>query len=106
MYKIEQYQQSTLLRSWIIIIVFSASILTWGMVSHHMVPDGPREWDFGQVPSTPGESRHSTLEPSLQQNRQPPLQIVPLPEAQDRPPPRLRVFASPRLSSQSGEGRP
>jgi hypothetical protein len=28
-----------------------------------IIPDTPREWDFGQFPDTPAESVYSTVEP-------------------------------------------
>lgn len=48
---------------WILLILFAASILGYGMWSHMIIPDAPREWDFGQFPDTPAESVYSTVEP-------------------------------------------
>ena len=64
---------------WVILIVFSASIMGFGWLVYSLVPDGPRYWDFGQLPDTPAESIYSTEQPDLM--RKPPQQILRLPEA-------------------------
>lgn len=48
---------------WVLLILFAASIFGYGMWSHMIIPDAPREWDFGQFPDTPAESVYSTTEP-------------------------------------------
>lgn len=48
---------------WTLLILFAASILGYGMWSHMVIPDAPREWDFGQFPDTPAQSVYSTQEP-------------------------------------------
>jgi hypothetical protein len=48
---------------WVLLILFAASILGYGMLSHMILPDTPREWDFGQFPDAPAESVYSTVEP-------------------------------------------
>jgi len=65
---------------WVILIVFSASIAGFGWLVYILVPDGPRYWDFGQLPDTPAESIYSTEQPNLA--GKPQLQIMRLPEAQ------------------------
>ena len=64
--------------SWVIIIVYSLSIMAFGLVVYWVVPDGPRRWNFGLLPDPPGES--------IYHDRQPPpgppeRQIAPVPEA-------------------------
>ena len=49
---------------WVLLILFALSILGYGMLSHMIIPDAPREWDFGQFPDTPALSVYSTTEPS------------------------------------------
>ncbi len=69
---------------WVIIIVFSASIMGYGWLVYTLVPDAPRQWDFGQLPDTPAEYIYSTDEPDP--SKQPPRQITRLPEAQPQRP--------------------
>lgn len=65
---------------WIVIILFSAAIAGFGLLVYRLVPDGPRYWDFGQLPDAPAESIYSTEEPrrAAKVKRQLPM----LPEAQ------------------------
>lgn len=79
----EQYEQSRHPWTWVVIIILAVGVMGWAMVVHHCVPDVPRQWDFGQLPDTPGESRYSTRLPP---GGPPPLQMQPLPEAQAAPP--------------------
>lgn len=48
---------------WVIITLFSASIVLFGLMVYHLVDDGPRYWDLGQLPDTPAESVFSTETP-------------------------------------------
>jgi len=64
---------------WIIILLFSASIMGFGWLAYCIIPEASRHWDFGQLPDTPAESIYSTEEP-----RDPALprrQLPQLPEA-------------------------
>jgi hypothetical protein len=72
---------SSNLRSWIIVILFSAGLIVWGVVNYKLVPDAPaRQFQYGVLPSAPSESIYSTqVAPPVQE--QTPRQIVPLPEA-------------------------
>ena len=65
--------------SWVIVIVFSASIMGFGWLVYTLVPDAPRYWDFGQLPDTPAESIYSTDVPKGA--AKPQRQIMKLPEA-------------------------
>jgi len=65
---------------WVILIVFSASIMGFGWLVYLLVPDGPRHWDFGQLPDAPAESVYSTDQPAAAKKPRP--QIWTLPEAQ------------------------
>jgi hypothetical protein len=66
--------------SWLIIILFSASLAGYGWLVYCIVPDAPRHWDFGELPDTPAESIYSTEvpKPTLRPQRQ----LLRLPEAQ------------------------
>jgi len=78
----DRYEEFKVLRpflGWLLLVLFSALILTAAMVVHMMVADRPREWDFGSLPDTPAESIYSTGEPGL--TARPERQIEPLPEA-------------------------
>jgi hypothetical protein len=48
---------------WVIITLFSASIMGFGLLVYHLVDDGPRYWDLGQLADTPAESIYSTDKP-------------------------------------------
>jgi len=68
---------------WVIVILFSAAIMGFGWMVYLLIPDAPRQWDFGQLPDTPAEQIYSTREPDLAQKS--PRQIAPLPEARPQP---------------------
>jgi hypothetical protein len=63
----------------VILILFAASLMGWGMLLHMTIRETPAKWDFGVLPDTPSESVYSTAEPPT--GEAPPLQIAPLPEA-------------------------
>lgn len=48
---------------WIILILFSVSVLGFGMWLMMAVPDVPRQWNFGTYPDTPAASVYSTKQP-------------------------------------------
>jgi hypothetical protein len=66
--------------SWMIVIVFSAAIVVFGLLVYAIVEDAPRRWDFGALPDTPAESVYSTYAPPP--GAAPSRQIAPLPEAE------------------------
>ena len=68
---------------WVIVIALSASLIGFGWLVYLLVPDGPRSWNFGQLPDAPAESLYSTEQPDL--SRKPQQQILRLPEAQPNP---------------------
>lgn len=70
--------------SWVIIIVFSGSIMAFGWTVYLLIPDGPRQWDFGQLGDAPAETIFSTDEPNI--DRKARTQIYRLPEAQVQSP--------------------
>ena len=69
---------------WLIIILFSAAIMGYGWLAYSIIPDAPRQWDFGQLPDTPAESIYSTEEPKP--SLRPQRQLLRLPEAQPEKP--------------------
>lgn len=71
---------------WVIVTLFSLSIVLFGLLVYHIIPDGPRHWDLGQLPDTPGESVFSTETPS--RRAVVPRQMPMLPEAQPLNPPK------------------
>jgi hypothetical protein len=82
--KYDEDQEISVFASWVIIILFSASIMAFGWVVYLVVPDAPRYWDFGQLRDTPADSIYSTDEPGTSAK---PLRQVPmLPEAQRHSP--------------------
>jgi hypothetical protein len=66
---------------WVIIILLSLILIVYALVVYRFILEGPRHWDFGQLPDTPAESLYSTEEPPSP-DRRPPRQIHKLPEAQ------------------------
>lgn len=72
---------------WIIVVLFSASIVGYGLLVYYAVDDGPRAWDVGQLPDTPADSIYSTRK---QPRGRPQRQLPVLPEthgaAQGKPP--------------------
>lgn len=70
--------------SWAIIILFSGSIMAFGWIVYLAVPDGPRQWNFGQLGDAPAESIYSTDQPAkaIKLQRQVPM----LPEARPHSP--------------------
>lgn len=69
-------------KGWVILMVLSATLIGWGLATYALVPEGPRQFDFGQLPDAPGESEYTT---ASGQRHPPPPQIVPLPEAATQP---------------------
>jgi hypothetical protein len=49
---------------WVLIIFITVSLLAFGMWAHMIIPDRPREWNYGAMPDTPAQSAYSTLLPS------------------------------------------
>jgi hypothetical protein len=78
----EQFEEYRVVRGkimgWVLLVIFSALVMGWGMFIHMMVPDIPRTWDFGALPDTPGISVYSTIVPVSKEP--PPRQLEPLPE--------------------------
>lgn len=72
---------------WIIITLLSVALIVFGLVVYRFVLEGPRHWDFGQLPDTPAESIYSTEEPPASTGKLP-RQINKLPEAQPENPPK------------------
>ena len=77
----EEYKNIPQVLAWIIIIILSVSIMSGAMMLMFIIPDVDREWDFGALPQTPGESIYSTQEPEDYEAENVPLQIEPLPGA-------------------------
>jgi hypothetical protein len=78
----KEYEELTIISSfwsWVALIVFSASIMCWGMFVEMMVEVGPPHWDFGVLPDTPSESVYSTALPPADVNI--PYQFHRIPDA-------------------------
>lgn len=68
---------------WVILVAFSSAIMGFGWLVYLLVPDAPRDWDFGQLPDAPAESIYSSEQPKGA--REPQRQIPALPEAEPLP---------------------
>jgi hypothetical protein len=76
MFKYEEYKTvKHQVWGWVMIFAFSAILLGWCFFVHMMVPDVPRQWDFGQLDDTPASSQFSTEPLLIEPNN--PLQIEP-----------------------------
>lgn len=73
----EEYRNVGTVLGWVILLVFTASILGWGMFMMMMIMDAPRHWDHGQLDDTPASSVFSSVEPDT--HKPAPLQIQPVP---------------------------
>jgi hypothetical protein len=78
----EEYKPIRPLWSWLAILLLALLTGTWGMVTHMVVPDVVRHWDFDVLPDTPGISPYSTV---------PPPEVTPVPPQIDLPEERLRI---------------
>ena len=65
--------------SWVILILLSLGLMGWGVLVYYFVHDGPREWDYRNLPDVPGESAYRTQLPS--EKLQTPRQMPKLPGA-------------------------
>jgi hypothetical protein len=78
----QEYEELTIISSfwsWVILIVFAALILGWGMFAEMIVTTAPSQWDFGVLPDTPSQSAYSTFLPA---EGNVPDQIHRIPDAQ------------------------
>jgi hypothetical protein len=64
--------------AWVVITLFSAFIVGYGVVTYLLVDDGPRQWSYGTLADTPAESIYNSAVPG--KPAQAPPQITPLPE--------------------------
>ncbi len=84
-----EYRTLPVFWSWVALLLFTAAILTWGMLSHMFIKERRREWDFGAVPETPGASVFSTQLPErsapVPPQLDPPLGIWPDPSGLQNP---------------------
>lgn len=70
---LEEYEEYKPIRQfwlWLAVITLSMMTIGWGLLVHVLVPGAPREWDFGTLPDTPGQSVFSTVPP-------PEVEVVP-----------------------------
>ena len=78
----KEYEELTIISSfwsWVILIVFCAIIMGWGMFVEMMVGVAAPHWDFGVLPDTPSQSVYSTALPPSDVNI--PYQIHRIPDA-------------------------
>lgn len=62
----KQYDEQRELPSpweWIIVTALCIFLIVLGLVVYRFVLEGPRHWDFGQLPDAPAESIYSTEQP-------------------------------------------
>lgn len=78
MARYEEYSEVRQFWAWVIVFGLATLLMGVPMWLHMMVAEVPRQWDFGQLPSTPAESRYTTTEPP--NPKAAPRQFEPLPE--------------------------
>jgi hypothetical protein len=77
MEKYEEYNTLSSFWGWVLIIFGSAFLVGLGLLTHFLVRDTSRQWDFGQVRDIPAEAPFSTIVPSREPSV--PNQLLPLP---------------------------
>ncbi len=60
----DEYKELPQVWGWVILVLFAAAIVSYGMWLMLTVPEAPRYWDHGERRDTPAESIYSTYEPS------------------------------------------
>jgi hypothetical protein len=85
-YQYEEYKPVRPIWTWLAVVLLAAVTLGWAMVTHMVVPDVARHWDFDVLPDTPGISPYSTL---------PPPEISPVPPQIDLPQESIRIKKPP-----------
>lgn len=83
MERFEEETEISLFWSWVLIILFSACIIVYGMCVHFTIRDVPRRWDFGVLPDTPAESIYSST--PYQKVKEAPPQLPMFPDSYHRP---------------------
>jgi hypothetical protein len=68
--------------SWFLVVALAGLIIAWGLFCFVLIKDGPRRWNFGALPDTPGQSIYSSKQ--APEEAAPPRQVAPLPEARPR----------------------
>jgi hypothetical protein len=76
-YQYEEYKPVRQIWTWLAILLMAVVTLGWGMATHMALPDAPRQWDFGQVPDTPGQSIYATHRPPPKEPVPPQIQFPP-----------------------------
>lgn len=76
-FEYEQYRPVRQIWAWLAVFFLSVSTMAWGMIGHLLVREGPRRWDFGSLPDTPGQSVFSTVQPPEGEVVPPQIQLPP-----------------------------
>lgn len=72
-YQYEEYKQVRRIWTWLAIILLAVITLSWAMVTHMVLPDAARHWDFDVLADTPASSPYATVPPP--QEKTAPAQI-------------------------------
>jgi len=73
----EEHHEMSGFRSWMVILLFCAAIVLWGVLNYVLIPDEPRHWDMGALRDVPGQSIYSSAK--LPAGAVVPKQMEPLP---------------------------
>ncbi|MGE5295662.1 MAG: hypothetical protein ACM3VT_12605 [Solirubrobacterales bacterium] len=74
-YQYEAYKPVRQIWTWLTIILMAVVTLSWGMATHMLLRDVPRQWDFGVLPDTPGKSIYATLLPPPSKDVPPQIEL-------------------------------
>lgn len=76
MHTYEEYHEWSTFWSWAFIAFLSGALITICMVAMMMIPDVPRQWNFGGLDFTPSASEYSMVRPGPAVEEM----VIPLPE--------------------------
>jgi hypothetical protein len=76
-YQYEVYKPVAPVWTWLAILLLAVVTLGWAMITHMVVADGARRWDFGVLPDTPASSPYATTAPPQVRPVPPQLEVPP-----------------------------
>lgn len=76
MHTYEEYHEWSTFWSWTFIAFLSGALITFCMIAMMMIPDVPRQWNFGTLDFTPSGSVYSMVRPGPAVEEM----VIPLPE--------------------------
>lgn len=59
----EEYREISLARTWFIVAALCLFLVGSGLAVHRLLPDRPRDWNYGALDAIPGQSVYGTSRP-------------------------------------------